>query len=811
MKLSLSGFRGEIPRLAKEVLPDQHGESALNARLLSGRLEAWKNFQQVQTLCKSTPINTIYPLRDPASGTIEWLHWRDSELGSGAVNVDVAKSIIAGDTSGRVYLTGLDVPRWTDWSLATTGSGCPPIQTRPLGVVAPTVKPSVSGSVSTTSPIDVSDNFENEGGWTFVPTIDGGGESFRIARRLATGGNPNGRLQFVLGGGMQMAYAYRDFGVGASTTVTVEFDYRLDQRFSDSFPTENLWLPKQYQFFSVLLMCDQNGNGPRVGWEAQEPPPNSAVVGRNGTSWSQPGSVVSSQLTNALPPLSQWVRVKLIGSKQSGGSYSWRCIVTLGSTVIIDTTVTGLVARGGYVGLAIPDSISGHGVQVCSVDNLRVTASAPPLDASDDVTTSYVYTYVAQVGAGFEESAPSPPSDIIVRDDGTTVTITTPTSQPPGGYNIVAKRIYRAVTSATGTDYYFLVEIPLAQATYDDTTQDRILVLGDILQTTDWDLPPSDMRGILALPNGIMAGFRRNELCLSEQGYPHAWPVKYRLATDFDIVGIGAIDTMVVICTKGFPYIAAGNAPGSYTMMKLEVPQACVSKRSIAYIAGVGVLYASPDGLVAVSGPGRAQVVTSGLFTRKEWQALRPESIIATAHDNRYFGFYDTGSSMGGFMLDFSESRIGVTKFSFHARAVASDLLDDKLYLLLDYNASPGPPGSPAPNQATPDGRTLFAFDDYQSGPLSPLLPYVWRSKTFLPPYPVTFRYCRVVADSYQDLTLRLLEGGVPYASIEVQSSREFVLPSISSSDGASRFSFELYGTASIAAVHFGEDSSEIV
>lgn len=811
MKLRLSGFRGEIPRLAKDVLPDQHGESALNARLLSGRLEAWKNFQQVQTLCKTAPINTIFPLRNPSNGQVEWLHWRDSELASGAVNVDVAKSVIAGDTSGRVYITGLDMPRWTDWSLATSGSGCPPVQTRPLGVIAPTVAPTVSGQVSGTSPIDTSDDFENDGGWTFVPTIDTGGENYRIARRLASGGNGGGRLQFLLGGGNAMAYAYRDFGVGASATVTVEFDYRLDQRFSDGYPTENLWLPKWYQNFCVLLMCDENGNGARVEWTATEPPPTSAIYGRNGPSWSQIGSAVSVVSTNDLPPIGQWVRVKLIGQKQSGGTYSWRTIMTLGSTVIVDATVTGLVARGGYIGLAASWSNDGHGTQVASVDNLRVTASAPPLDSADDTTTSYVYTFVSQVGAGYEESAPSPPSATIVRDDGTAVTVTTPTSPPAGpNYNVVAKRIYRAVTSATGTDYYLVAEIPLSQANYNDTTPDRIVVLGSLLQTTHWDPPPQDMRGIIALPNGIMAGFRKNELCLSEQGYPHAWPVKYRLATDYDIVGIGAIDTMVVICTQGVPYIAAGNSPASYTMMKMDIPQACVSKRSIAYIAGVGVLYASPDGLVAISGPGRAQVITGGLFSRREWQALKPESIIATAHDNRYVAFYNTGSTMGGFIVDFAEGGFGATKLSFHASAVYSDLLTDKLYLVLDQNSPPGPPGSPAPNQAVPDGRKLFAFDDFQSGSLTPKLPYLWRSKQFIMPYPVTFRYCRVLADAYDDLTIRLLDGDTPYASIEVTSQREFALPNVAGKDGARRFAVEIYGTASVSAVCLGEDVSEV-
>ena len=64
-----------------------------------------------------------------------------------------------------------------------------------------------------------------------------------------------------------------------------------------------------------------------------------------------------------------------------------------------------------------------------------------------------------------------------------------------------------------------------------------------------------DLEGILALPNGIMVGFRRNQLCLSAQNRPHAWPPLYRLNTDTDIVGIANVDTTVVIGTKSFVYV----------------------------------------------------------------------------------------------------------------------------------------------------------------------------------------------------------------------------------------------------------------
>src|SRR4030095_12924540 len=99
-----------------------------------------------------------------------------------------------------------------------------------------------------------------------------------------------------------------------------------------------------------------------------------------------------------------------------------------------------------------------------------------------------------------------------------------------------------------------------------------------------------------ALPNNCMAGFFRNQLCFSAQGFPHAWPVKYRKTTDTDIVAINNIDTTVVVGTKSFVYTATGSSPDAYSMSKPGEAQSCCSKRGMVYLDGVGVVFPSPDG-----------------------------------------------------------------------------------------------------------------------------------------------------------------------------------------------------------------------
>src|SRR3546814_6021176 len=97
---------------------------------------------------------------------------------------------------------------------------------------------------------------------------------------------------------------------------------------------------------------------------------------------------------------------------------------------------------------------------------------------------------------------------------------------------------------------------------------------------------------------------------------------------------------------------------------------------------GLGVVYASPDGFKVVSGGG-VEVVTTALFTREQWQALKPESIHAIAHDGRYFFWYDTGSVQGGYILDAQKDGFGLVELDFYARAAYANPLTDALYMVI--------------------------------------------------------------------------------------------------------------------------------
>jgi hypothetical protein len=394
----------------------------------------------------------------------------------------------------------------------------------------------------------------------------------------------------------------------------------------------------------------------------------------------------------------------------------------------------------------------------------------------------------------------------VLRPDGLSVTVTTPVAIPSGistDYGINRKRIYRAATGNLGTVFRFVTEINLATADYIDELTDS--ELGETLPSELWALPPADLQGILALPNGTMAGFSKNQLCLSAQNYPHAWPVEYRLNTDTGIVGIGNVDTTVVIGTESFVYIASGNDPAAYSMAKLEVPYACVSKRSFAYLTGIGVVFAGPDGLMAVSGPGQVRNLTDPVFTREQWQALNPSSIRGVSHNDVYWMFWESGSLRGCYGLDMKSTGAGVVQMAFHASAAHVDPIEDKMYLVLDEDNEPDDVLLPEP-AAPPvhiDGRTIFEFE----GDPVTRMNYRWRSKLWLLEHPTWMSVFQVRAESYDNILLRIYGDGVQVEDLVIESETEFVVSAV---DAYTTLEVEVLGSSPIRVIQGAEDIKEL-
>jgi hypothetical protein len=244
----------------------------------------------------------------------------------------------------------------------------------------------------------------------------------------------------------------------------------------------------------------------------------------------------------------------------------------------------------------------------------------------------YSFTWVTAYG---EESMPADLSNQVTVDTSSSVTLRN-FPPKPAGRNIDRLRIYRSQTSTSGdTMLYFVSEQAAPDYegyTYTDII--RINASAELLPSGDYNPPPEKLTGAIALPNGMMAAFVGKKLYFSEPWIPHAWPEKYILTVDFDIIGLSAFGSSLAILTKGHPYVAQGTHPENMVMERLRVNLPCVTARGIVDL-GYAVAYPSTVGLVTISSSG-AQIASDALFTAEQWRLMQPESFIAAQFAGRY-------------------------------------------------------------------------------------------------------------------------------------------------------------------------------
>jgi hypothetical protein len=375
---------------------------------------------------------------------------------------------------------------------------------------------------------------------------------------------------------------------------------------------------------------------------------------------------------------------------------------------------------------------------------------------ADDTQTpydvAYVVTFVSAIG---EEGPPSAASTVIQLTDAEDVTITLPTA-PSGNYNFgtnALMRIYRSNTGSTNTQFQFVKEVAItATSTTDDKDGDE---LGEVLPSATWIGPPDDntstypngpMLGLTAVANGVLAGFAGNRLCFSEPFLPHAWPVGYRITLEEDIVAIGATGNGIVALTEGVPYFVTGTDPSSMTSIKLDIQQSCVNKHSVVDMGGY-LLYAGPDGLVAVGG-NEARLVTQGLISAKQWNDdFSPSSIRAFRYENTYVAFYTDGSTHKGWVYDprAQEAALSTLTSTAETRGGFEKADDGELYII--------------------QGSALLK---YRGGTTKKTMTF--KSKTFVTPQPVSFSWVSVDAETYP-VSVKVSANGTTIADYSISKS----------------------------------------
>jgi hypothetical protein len=340
------------------------------------------------------------------------------------------------------------------------------------------------------------------------------------------------------------------------------------------------------------------------------------------------------------------------------------------------------------------------------------------------------------------------------------------------------RRFYRTKAGSENDDFYFVAEVDAAATSYEDVLTDA--QLGDDVMPT-FENPPAGLKGIIMLPANFAVGFVGREVWFSEPNYPWSWPAKYAVTTDWDIIGLGASGNDVYVLTKGQPYMLSGYHPESMNMAKLNIPQSCVSKRSIAMLGG-WVVYASPDGLVGLSG-GTGKLLTEQHYSRDEWQALTPANMIGAVHDNAYFGFL----ASGGIVLQLSGGRLQLTTITTTAVEAYTDLLDDMLYVVIS------------------SGGGTYSLYKWHQGATN--MQYRWRGRDVVYDHRAFFSSARVDAESYPVVLLLYCEGDQA-GYFTASNDKSFRLPKL---DPGRVYSLEIQGSTSVHTAGVASSMQELV
>ena len=372
---------------------------------------------------------------------------------------------------------------------------------------------------------------------------------------------------------------------------------------------------------------------------------------------------------------------------------------------ICDTQLNWSAAQTNSNNMAQFANVFANGPLAEAPTGAGITLNQGPIQMFGDFGTNdvvearaYITTYVT----AYNEEGPPGPSTLV---DGWSngvwsVTMFTPNTDEMGiTRNITYQNLYRTVVGASGAAVFFYVAtfrfsdwaysltgtngpwyggsnnlgspsitingytvsgLASGNGVFTDTLPDNYVTLNIELPSTNWFPPPENLQGLIALPNGMMAGFKDNEVWFCVPYFPHAWDPGFVLTTDFPIVGLGVTSGALVAVTASTPYVINGVNPSSLTQAKCSLAAPGISQGSIIS-ADAAVVYASPNGLIEVTNTGIATNTTDAWFTRENWQQLTPQEYVrAIILAGCYFA-YGTTSPLGVTPVDNSVAQRGYT------------------------------------------------------------------------------------------------------------------------------------------------------
>jgi len=559
----LRGFAGENRALHPTLLPENIGVSSLNQQPGYGDLRPWMSPLATGTTVASG-TKTIYRMnRMTPSDTNYWLQWPS------VVHAVVGPN--SGDTSERTYYTGDGVPKWTDLTKAIAGAVYPNSY-RLLGVPAPT-NPCIATATSTADP-------------------NVGKHQYKIAEAVVTSLAVGDKYRITVGTAAGQVITIADSGNGHATNASLAAQINALTGVTAVAVTASGTITA-----GVLITSTVVGTSFYI----------EKKIGTNTTPNYDPGVVTYTTLqdlsggagtaasyviaeswitdTNAAVD-SRWAitinNMPPVSVTLYAGDGTYPAHVTSGSLATLLASLPDLNVVLGTDGGGVYKQITVSTKAVGATAHLKVQRINPVTAATDvyaayatssalvDSRTTevryYVYTFVTDAG---EEGPPSPISAELTLRTGDTVAISSLGPVPSGAYGINRIRVYRTQSSGTATDFYYLTEVVSTATTASDTAQD----LGEVLPTATWLPPPSDLKQLTAMWNGMMAGITGRSVRVCEAYVPYAWPVAYEiLPADTEPVALETFGQNLVIATNGKPIIVTG---GSLTRWTSSLSTSC--------------------------------------------------------------------------------------------------------------------------------------------------------------------------------------------------------------------------------------------
>lgn len=784
--ITVNKFSGVSPKTPIRYLGNEAAQIALNCPVWLGSLQSIRDTKAVSTtadpLTKSGDLKSIYRWgQDQTDEKKYWFHW--------AEDVDVVQGFINGDTTERTYYTGAgsteetDYPKVTDNALALAGTTTDyPATFRRLGVPKPVTEPTTSVSGLATTTVKLLSATDTTSAVTLTSTGS-------TASTVSITGTVTGT--FVEDTDGESTYGTYTVTTAGVWVYTVDPDnsavnaLSVGGTFLDSFlivKTDDSTVEVEITITGV------NANNIVAVSEYATVPGGTLIKGKSTTTltntlttavWDSTASTctvdgtIDTSITEEVDCVDTTEPVPFVEVDELSTIYGTFSMDTQGNWgYLVDRDNTDVEALRTTEKLSeLMDVVLDNDAD--TTEELKLVITGAPVGSTTSETRVYTFTYV---NSWDEESAPYSDDDMSSSTEnvypGQDVVITFPSTPAFPNYDITKRRIYRSAAGSGGSSFFFVAEVLIAATDYTDSIEGDSL--NEEIPSLAWEEPPEDLQGLVGLPNGVMAGFVGNDIYFSEPYRPFAWPLQYSQSVGYPIVGLGVIDTTVVVLTKGKPYFLQGQHPSGMIMIEADVNQACISKRSIVSLNNY-VFYASPDGLVGLS-PGGSNVVTQSLFDKYSWQNMNPAGLVGCRYENQYIGFLETTTGNGGFIYD-----ITAKTWNFHdiyATGGFNDLKNDALYVIEDDE--------------------LFKWDT------GSVLDYIWKSKKFTFPEPKGFTCYRVQAEAYP-VTIKIYRDGSEIVSKTITSGGIERLPSGLGTD----WEFQLEGNKEVYNVQIAQSPME--